>query len=71
MTFTKKMYTISRYTKKTKSWSQGEPENLDASFNPTHIELCTTVSDILDNNPIEVFTVDLKKNSLVYSEISK
>ena len=71
LTFTKKMYTISRYTKKTKSWSQGEPENLDASFNPTHIELCTTVSDILDNNPIEVFTVDLKKNSLVYSEISK
>lgn len=70
-TFTKKNYTISRYNKKSKSWNQGQPETLDSSFNPTHMELSTTVADILEKKPIEIFSVDLKNNALVHSELKE
>ncbi|RCK58040.1 Pre-mRNA-processing factor 19 [Candida viswanathii] len=71
VTFSKKKYTVSRYVKRTKSWDEGEPQNLDASFNSTYVELVTTANDILDSKPIEVFAADLKKNTLVYSKLSK
>ncbi|EMG49124.1 prp19 Pre-mRNA-processing factor 19 [Candida maltosa Xu316] len=70
VTFSKKSYTISRFTKKTKEWNHGTPQDLHDGLDPAHIELKSTVTNVIEDSKVELMSVDLKNNQCVLYKVS-